>query len=405
MSFKSLQAIAVALGLAGAAAVIGAAPLATTVQAATVRPAVGKPLQQAISLANAGKGAAATEKVHEAESVGGLTASEQAAISQTRNFVAAKTGAGGGAVGCKTKFANDYSANRFKDVVGPDMECLRKAGAYDYQSQVVVAQAYYQMGDYTTAIKLLKGLGDNDQVLSVLMAAAGHAGDTQTEGQVAERLILKGQTKYWTYLLTSAQAGRLTDPEMLDLYRVRLATGNMRNADDYETMAQLALELGFPTEGLSVVQKGFDAKALQGERDQRLQNLAQTQAAKDSATLANQQKQAQASKNGDLLVKYGEDLWGVGKFPDALEAVSAGIKKGVTKPDEVNLTLGIVSYSAGQKDAALKAFAAAKGTPGAAAVGRVWSVFVRSGGAAAPSATASTDNTAAPKKKSSRHHR
>lgn len=409
MNCKSLQAIAIALGLAGAAAMSATPLFSTAAEAATVRPAVGKPLQQAISLANSGKGAAAMEKVHEAESVGGLTAGEQAAISQTKNFVAAKTGAGGGAVGCKTKFANDYSANRFRDVVGADADCLRKAGAYDYQSQVVVAQAYYQMGDYATAIKLLKGLGDNDQVLSVLMAAAGKQGDTQTEGQVAERLILKGQNKYWTYLLTSAQGGRLTDPELLDVYRVRFATGNMRNSDDYETMAQLALELGFPTEGLNIVQKGFEAKVLQGERDQRLQNLAQTQVAKDTAGLAKTQQQAQASKNGDLLVKYGENLWGMGKFPEALDAVSAGIKKGVTHADDANLTLGIVSYSAGQKDAALKAFAAAKGSPGAAATARVWTVFVKSGGKAAAAATsddetdATASKTATPKKSRHRH--
>jgi tetratricopeptide (TPR) repeat protein len=409
MNFKSLHAFAIALGVAGAAAMAATPLLSTTAEAATVRPAVGKPLQQAISLANAGKGAAAMEKVHEAESVSGLTGSEQAAISQTRNFVAAKTGAGGGAVGCKTKFANDYSANRFRDVVGADVDCLRKAGAYDYQSQVIVAQAYYQMGDYPTAIKLLKALGDNDQVLSVLMAAAGKSGDTQTEGQVAERLILKGQTKYWTYLLTSAQGARLSDPELLDVYRVRLATGNMRNADDYETMAQLALELGFPTEGVSIAQKGFDAKVLEGARDQRLQGLAQAQAAKDAAGLAKTQQQAQAAKNGDLLLKYGENLWGMGKFPEALDAVSAGLKKGVSKANDANLTLGIVSYSAGQKDAALKAFAAVKNDPGAEAAAKVWTVFVRSGGKTASAATSddqtnSSSSGSTPPKKSRHRH-
>src|SRR5262249_15726198 len=162
------------------------------------------------------------------------------------------------------------------------------------QSQVIVAQAYYQMGEYATAIRLLKGLGDNDQVLSVLMSAAGRAGDTQTEGQVAERLIHKGQSKYWTYLLAAAdRAPRMTDHQNPDVYRVRFATGNMRNAEDYETMTQLALELGFATEGLNVAQKGFDAKILQGDRDLRLLNLAKTQAAKDGAGLANAQKQAQ----------------------------------------------------------------------------------------------------------------
>ena len=73
MKSKILQAVGMTL-LLGGAAFLPATPFsATPAQAATVRPAVGKPLQQAISLANSGKGAAAMAKVHEAESVGKLT--------------------------------------------------------------------------------------------------------------------------------------------------------------------------------------------------------------------------------------------------------------------------------------------------------------------------------------------
>jgi len=402
MTLKSLQAFAIAFGLASVAAIVTAPMLSVTAEAATVRPAVGKPLQAAVSLANSGSGAAAMAKVHEAESVPNLTASEQSAISQTRNYVSAKTGAGGGAVGCKTKFANDYSANRFHDVVGEDADCLRKSGGYDFQSQVVVAQAYYQMGDYDTAIRMLKGLGDNDQVLSLLMSAAGKSGDTQTEGQVAERLILKGQTKFWTYLLAAAEGGkRLTDHQLLNVYRVRLATGNMRSGEDYETAAQLALEFGFSTEAQNIAQKGIDAKLLSGDRDMRLVNLAKTQAAKDAAGLADAQKKAAAAKNGDALVKLGEDLWGYGKYPDAINAIQAGIKKGVSNPNDANMALGVALLSSGQKDAAVRAFGAVKGDPGSEAVASLWTVYARAGGTvAAP--TAPTD-TGARSPKSGRH--
>src|SRR4051794_407554 len=192
MRSKILQAVGVALLLSAAAvSPVSTGTFFSSAQAATVRPAVGKPLQAAIALANAGKGAAAMAKVHEAESVGKLTGPEQAAISQTRNFIAAKTGAGGSALGCKAKFATDYNAGRYRDVVGADAACLRKGGGFDFQSQVIVAQAYYLMGDYSTAIRLLKGLGNSDQVLSLLMSAAGKAGDAATEGQVAERMVLQ----------------------------------------------------------------------------------------------------------------------------------------------------------------------------------------------------------------------
>ena len=404
MNLKSLQSIVVAFALGGAGMAVSPI-ITTTAHAATVRPAVGKPLQQAISLANSGNGSAAMAKVREAESVSNLTGAEQAAISQTRNFISAKTGAGGGAVGCKAKFANDYNAGRYRDVIGADADCLRKSGGYDYQAQVIVAQAYYLMGDYSTAIKLLRGLGDNDQVLSLLMSAAGKSGDTQTEGQVAERLILKGQGKYWTYLLAAAdRAPRLNDHENLNIYRVRFATNNMRNAEDYETMAQLALEFGFAQEALNVAQKGFDAKLLQGDRDLRLLNLAKTQQAKDSAGLANAQKQAQAAKSGDALVKLGENLWGYGRFDDAVSNVQAGIKKGVSSAGDANMALGIAQLSAGHKADALKTFASVKGDPGAEAAAHVWTVFARTG-APAPAAPAAPVQAASPKKPAThRHH-
>ncbi len=383
MLLRNLQAIAIALGVGGAALVGGSILPIEHAQAATVRPAVGKPLQAAISLANAGKGAAAMAKVHEAESVGGLTASEQSAISQTKAYIGAKTGAGGGATGCKAKFANDYNAGRYRDVVSADADCLRKSGSYDFQSQLIVAQAYYLMGNYDAAIRMLRGMGESEQVLKLLMSAAAKQGDTQTQGQVAERMVLKGQSSYWTYLLAAADATRgLSDHLNLDIYRVRYLTGTMRNKEDYELMTQLAIQLKFPTEALTVAQKGFDVKKLEGDRDVRLLNLAKTQAAKDSANLANAQKQANAAKNGDALVQLGENLWGYGKYPDSVNAIQAGIKKGVSRPNDANIALGIALLSSGQRDAALKAFAAVKNEPAAEKIAHLWTVYAKTGGSA-----------------------
>jgi tetratricopeptide (TPR) repeat protein len=185
-------------------------------------------------------------------------------------------------------------------------------------------------------------------------------------------------------MLTAADAIRgLTDHENLDIYRIRYATGNMRNAEDYELMTQLAVQLHFPAEAVTVAQKGFSVKLLQGDRDMRLLNLAQAQAAKDTANLPNLQKQANASKNGDLLVQYGENLWGRGQYADALNSVDAGVKKGgLSKAEDAQVSLGIVQLSAGQKDTAIKIFGGVKGAPSAEAVAHLWTVYARSGGTA-----------------------
>src|SRR4051812_49393295 len=57
---------------------------------AAVRPAVGKPLQEAKSLAAAGNYSAAMARVREAQSVGGLTGEERSVINQMSQYISVK---------------------------------------------------------------------------------------------------------------------------------------------------------------------------------------------------------------------------------------------------------------------------------------------------------------------------
>ena len=202
MVSQQFRALAVGLLLTTASVAGGSLAMTTTAEAAA-RPQVGKLLQQAIDLAKSGSTSAASSKVQQAEAVGGLTPGDQQAIAQVKSFIAAKSGSG--ATGSKAKFAADYNAGRYAQVVGPDAEELRKAGQYDAQAQLIVAQAYYLMGNYQQAIKLLSGLS-GETAQGLLMSAAHKSGDTVAEQKAAEHLILGGQPKYWTYMLAGADA-------------------------------------------------------------------------------------------------------------------------------------------------------------------------------------------------------
>ncbi|HEY8947544.1 MAG TPA: tetratricopeptide repeat protein [Rhizomicrobium sp.] len=377
MVSQQFRALAAAL-LLTTAGVAGGLIATTSIAEAAARPQVGKLLQQAIDLAKSGSTGAANAKVSQAEAVGGLTPGDQAAIAQVKSFIAAKSGTG--ATGARGKFNNDYNAGHYAQVVGPDAEELRKAGQFSGNDQLIVAQAYYLMGNYQQAIKALNGLsGDSAQAL--LMSAAAKSGDTEAEQRAAERLILSGQSKYWTYMLAGADATRgLTDHETLDIARVRLMTGNMRNAEDYQLAAELAIQFGLPTEASAIAQKGVDAKLLTDARSQRLVGLAQAAAAKDAANLPNLMKTANAAKNGDLLVKLGENLTGMGKTDDAINAIQAGIKKGVTNAGDAQMRLGQAQLAAGQKDAAIRTFNGIKGDPKQEMVAHIWSLYARTGG-------------------------
>jgi hypothetical protein len=377
MVSQNFRALAAAL-LLTTAGVAGGVIATTTVAEAAARPQVGKLLQQAIDLAKGGSTSAANAKVSQAEAVGGLTPGDQAAIAQVKSFIAAKSGSG--AQGARGKFNNDYNAGRYAQVVGPDADELRKAGQFGGNDQLIVAQAYYLMGNYASAIKALNGLsGDTAQAL--LMSAAAKSGDVAAEQRAAERLILNGQSKYWTYMLAGADATRgLTDHETLDIARLRLLTGNMRNAEDYQLAAELAIQFGLPTEASMIADKGMEAKMLNDARSQRLVGLTKAAAAKDAANLPNLMKQANAAKNGDLLVKLGENLTGMGKTDDAINTIQSGIKKGVTNAGDAQMRLGQAQLAAGQKDAAVRTFNGIKGDPKQEMVAHVWSLYARTGG-------------------------
>jgi hypothetical protein len=162
MSFPGLRSIALTLLVSAGFVSIGALGAVSVVEAAGVRPQVGKPLQAAIALANRGNASAAMSQVHQAESVGGLTASEQQAIAQTKQFIAAKTGnfsgGGGSATAARAKFAADYNAGRYSAVTGEDVQLLKKYGAFTGEDQIIVAQAYYLSGRTEQAVSLLRSL-------------------------------------------------------------------------------------------------------------------------------------------------------------------------------------------------------------------------------------------------------
>jgi len=393
MTSNNIRAFAAALLLSVGTVAVSGAVFMTQAEAAA-RPAVGKLLQQAIDLAKSGSTGAANSKVQQAEGVGGLTSGDQQAIEQVKSFINAKSGSG--ATGSKAKFAQDYNAGHYAAVVGADADELRKAGQYDGQSQLIVAQAYYLMGNYPEAIRMLKGMS-GDAAQSLLMAAAAKSGDTAAEQQAAEHLILGGQTKYWTYELAAADGTRgLTDHETLDIARLRLLTGNMRSAEDYQLGAELSLQFGLSAEAANFAQKGVDAKMLTDQRSQRLVGMAQAGAAKDVATIA---AQAAAAKTGDAMVKLGEKYTGMGRAQDAITIIQAGIQKGVTDAADAQMRLGQAQFAAGQKDAAIRTFGAVKGDAKQTMIAHIWSVYARTG--SAPSASPDTGDTAP--KKNRRH--
>ncbi len=392
---------------------LGLSALAPAYSADTLRPEVGKPLQEAQQLIKAQKYKEALAKVQEADGVSNRTSYESFVIERMRGAAAAGAGEVGvaakafDAVLASGRLSNDEqlkimqavaeSFYRAKDYVKTAewVQRYEKAGGNDPNVHLLLIQSEYLGGDYAAAAKHLQAqLGADEK-----------AGRTPTEDQLQllancylklndeagyvvalEQLVTYHPKKeYWADLLGRVQRKPgFSDRLSLDVYRLMLATGNLATASDYMDMAQLALQAGYPAEAQKVLAQGYAGKVLgtgqEAERQKRLRDLADKQAADDVKTLEVDVKAA-ATKTGDALINNGYDLVLNGHVEQGLALMQQGIAKAdLKRPDESRLHLGEAYLLAGKPADAAKAFKAVQGRDGAQDLARLWMVHTGTAG-------------------------
>ncbi len=355
----------------------GAALATSPAFAAGVRREVGNPLKEAQQDAAGGRCEAAKAKINQAEGVGGKTAAESSVISQMRQYVGVVCGDTNSALGMKSKFAKDYNAGRYRDAIA-DEDGLRKFGVLDGENMLIIAQAYYKLGDYGGCVRYIKshfGGGGGQNSLELMRRCAFENGDTDTQRDALEQLVTTtGKPEYWSQLLDAASKTHgLNDHQTLDIYRIKLLTGSIKTADEVKLISELAIENGDSAEAVNIITKSAAIPGVaNNDRFNRLLNTAKAQAAADAANLA----KASATANGDGLVKLGEAQWAL-KPADTVRLVQMGIQKGVTDKANAQIRLGMGYLSSGQKDSAARAFSSAKNDPKWQVIARLWLLYSR----------------------------
>jgi hypothetical protein len=116
------------------------------------------------------------------------------------------------------------------------------------------------------------------------------------------------------------------------VYRLRLATGNLTETNDYFEATQLALQAGVPAEAKIFMDKGYEAKALgqgkEADRHARLRGLVEKSIADSQASRAKDEQEALAAQDGNDLVKVGMNYVYEGKADKGISLMEQGIKKG-----------------------------------------------------------------------------
>jgi hypothetical protein len=384
-----------ALGFTAAAPVVGLAP---AYAAETLRPEIGKPLQQAQQQMKSGKNKEALSTLRQLDSISGKNSNEQYLIERTR--AGAASAAGDYDTAAKAfeyliasgKLSASEKAQFSEGLIGIYMRAgdLNKANAAiqaqlkdrnDPKLRAYLMQNYYKQGNVAALENELRNAEKNGRLsedeLGLLANIQLKKNDKVGYVNTIEKLAANyPKAQYWNDLLNRVQgkpgfASRL----LVDVYRLKLANNLMKKPSEYMEMAQLVLQAKAPAEAIKVVDKGYKAGALgtgpDTERHQRLKDLAEK-------TLAEQNKNAVATEaeltklgDNDGLVALGYSLVQTGQADKGLKMMENAIKSGKLKyPEDAKLHLGEAYAAAGKKQQAINTLKTVGGKDGAADLAR-----------------------------------
>jgi len=394
------------------AALLLAVALASTAHAAdTLRPEVGKPLEQAEELMKAQKYKEALARVGEADAVPNKSGYETLVLEQVRGAAAA--GAGEVDVAAKAydsvlasgKLAQEEQLRIMQALTGsyyrardyPKAEAWAqrylKAGGTDPLVDRLLTQSYYLSGDYADAAHALQaglsaeekaGKAPAEDELQMLADSEQRQNDGAGCTAALEELVSYYPKKeYWAQVLARVpRRPGFSDRLALDVYRLKFATDNLSGAADYMELAQLAMQAGFPGEAKKVLDQGYASGALgngpEVERQKRLRDLVGKQFAEDQKTLGTLDPQALKAAEGGPLVNNGYNLVVNGQYDKGIAMIEQGIAKGQLRhAEDARLHLGMAYLLAGRRDEALKALKAVQGADGTQDLARLWAAQAR----------------------------
>lgn len=391
-----------------AALVVGFAGLGLDARAQqkgdSVRPEVGKPLQEAQGLSKSGRHREALARINDADAVANKTPNENFLIQRMRGSVASAAGDNETAIRAFESVVNTgrvsgrdqqqmvqavavgYYKNKEYAKAAQWSQRYFKEGGTDPAMRTVLLQSYFLGNDCGSVNKMLGNLGEEgagrrptEEELQILANCYLRQRDTGGYVAAIEKLVVHYPKKeYWTDLLSRVQKKPgFSDRLGVNVYRLRFATGNLSNASDYMEMAQLAVQAGVPAEAKTVIDKGYASGILgtgkEAERHGRLRDLVNKAIDESQKNRAKDERSALAAKDGNELVKVGLNYVYEGKAEKGLALVEQGIKKGgLKRPEDAKLRLGEAQLYAGQKSRAVQTLREVRGNDGAADIARLW---------------------------------
>ncbi len=409
MTLRLLRAAPLCAALLGGSVLAGAASVALPAPAhaqETLRPAVGRPLQQAESDMRRRAFPKAMAELDAADAVRDKTPYESYVIAQLRAAIAQQSGNLAASISADDALIASprtaepekvrllmaeaglaYTAHDYPAAVTA-LERYFKAGGNDAQMHTLLIQSYYLQKDFPNA-----GRAQQRQI-----AMEEHAGSRPTENQLNLLASVQMQSHdrngfsetmvqlvryypkplYWAQLVHGLQTNPdIPDRLQYDIDRIRLAVGLLSSTADFMDMTELAVQQGYPVQAQRIMAQGYATGALGRDagaaREARLKALVDRAVVDLKANLATQQKAAEAAPYGDDLVKLGYNMVDLGQPAAGL----ALMRQGLAEPklllaDDDRLHDGLATLAAGQKAQSVAVLKSVGGTGPVHELAELW---------------------------------
>lgn len=408
LRLSQLAILIAAIGCASLPEVTGLAGNTAYAQEA-MRAEVGKLVQQAGEMYKAKKYREAMSKLQETDRVGSKTVNESFTIERMRLTVASALGdndmiirsaelvvaanklPGKDQLQLIQVIANGYfKANNYAKAAKAYERYFNEGGT-DSSSRQYMIQALSMGGDSSRAMKEVKaeiaaaekaGRAPTQASLEFYANGASKSGDRAGAQSALEKLIsFYGKKEYWVNLLNNVERNKDFSSRLsMDLYRLKLAVGQLTKTSDFMEMAQIAIQDGNAGEAVKIVEQGYKAGALgtgaEAARHGRLRDMATKRAADAKTAQAVAEAEAVKAGDGTALSNIGFAYVTAGDFDKGINLMEQGIKKDNVKyPDVANLHLGVAYLMAGKKAMGLKVLKTVQGKDGTADLAHCWVVY------------------------------
>jgi tetratricopeptide (TPR) repeat protein len=252
---------------------------------------------------------------------------------------------------------------------------LAAQGALNADDLTLLATCQMQLKDYGKATGTIeRAIAANDKagrgsrngpLLEMLNKAYFDTGNEAKRMQTLRRLLAATpKSSVFKQIADVYEKSSQKDPVvMINVYRLGSQKG-LLSGDQYAKYAEAALDLSSPGEAVSVLEKGMAAGAIKkDDRNNKVLADAKSQVERLKATIAQQEKEAVATKNGENEARLATAFFTLRNYAKASEAAKRAVAEGnIRRPDDAHMLLGVALVNSKKAAEAKKAFAAAAAT-------------------------------------------